>query len=160
MTTMDLAVQADAAEEFPDTGSCKPASGQPSVSTALISCSAPTGAPTTSPTVDSVLVSCGKDQTQVAVEISTGDNPHTLSFELLNSRSNEVLGKGNFNEGQEIILFPWEKCVDVDTRYKFVIRDNLLANYFVIDLNYPFTQSNSIEGSSLQKIPIGLGVAL
>jgi hypothetical protein len=123
-------VQADAAEECLDTRSCKPASSQPSVSAAPSSSSAPTGSPTTSPTVNSVLVSCGKDQTQVAVEIYTGDSPYTISFELLNSCSNEIIAKGDFTEGQENILFLWENCVDIDNRYKFVIRDDLSASYY------------------------------
>jgi len=122
-------VQADAAEQCLESGSCVPASGQPSMSPAPSSSSPPTGAPTTSPTVDSVLVSCGKDQTQFAVEINTGESPQTISFELLNSCSNEIIAKGDFNEGQENILFLWEKCIDVDTRYKFVIRDTLFASY-------------------------------
>ena len=75
------------------------------------------------PTVDSVISFCGNGKTKFAVDINTDYYPGNESWELWDACGDEEILAGEFQPEDRDIEYHFETCVDLDARYKFIVKN-------------------------------------
>jgi hypothetical protein len=88
----------------------------------------PSSSPSVGPTVDSVISFCGNGKTKFAVDVNTDYYPGNESWELWDACGDEEILAGEFQPEDKKIEYHFETCVDLDARYKFIVKNPVGVN--------------------------------
>jgi hypothetical protein len=98
----------------------------------------PSSSPSVGPTVDSVISFCGNGKTKFAVDINTDYYPGNESWELWDACGDKKILAGEFHPEDKEIEYHFETCVDLDARYKFIVKNTELIQPEFYGVMSPF----------------------